>query len=144
MLAWKTSTPAPLQDLLETVNAAGMFDTLAAAARDVGFAGVLSDGGPFTLLAPTDEAFCRLPAEVLDEILADEERLGRLLRRHVVRGWLDVSTLSRMTAVPALDGKRLPVTSSPGVRIGSVPILGADIEASNGLIHVLEGVLLPD
>jgi uncharacterized surface protein with fasciclin (FAS1) repeats len=135
------STESP--DILEAAAAAGSFQTMLSAVEAAGLAPELRAGGPFTVFAPTDEAFARLPEGFLAEVLADREKLSALVGHHVVPGALTTGDLAERPSAPNLRGGRLALTTSPGVRVDGVNVLRSDIEARNGLIHVLESVLLP-
>lgn len=132
-------------DLVATATAAGSFKTLAAALRAAGLVDALSKGGPFTVFAPTDEAFAKLPKGTLDELLKPENagKLARILKHHVVEKRVYSDQLSSMS-VATLAGTRLAIeVPKTGATIGGAGVQKADIDASNGVIHVIDRVLLP-
>ncbi len=128
-------------NIVETAAASGDFDTLVTAVQAAGLEGTLSGEGPFTVFAPTDEAFDALPEGTLDDLLADEEALTNVLLYHVADGELDVT---EMESVETLQGGELTVdpTSDP-IMIGDANIIGDRIETSNGFIYPIDAVLIP-
>ncbi len=122
---------------------AGDFDTLLAAVDSAGLTSTLTTGGPFTLFAPTDEAFAALPAGTLDALLADPEALTEVLFYHVVAGELTASDLESRSYVTTAQGQDIAVTTLMSINLNGVPVSQADIEANNGVIHVIDQVLLP-
>ena len=131
------------KDIVDTAMAAGTFNTLATALTEAGLVETLKGDGPFTVFAPTDEAFGKLPEDQLKAILADKELLTSILTYHVVAGKVmaeDVADLKSATTVQAQD---VMVDTSNGVMIDTATVTAADIEASNGVIHVIDTVLVP-
>jgi uncharacterized surface protein with fasciclin (FAS1) repeats len=122
-------------DIVDTAVAAGSFNTLVTAVKAAGLAETLKGDGPFTVFAPSDEAFAKLPAGTLEGLLADKEKLVEVLKYHVVPGRLDSGTVVSMTNLPTAQGGKLPVSS--------LKIAQTDIETSNGIIHVIDEVLIP-
>jgi uncharacterized surface protein with fasciclin (FAS1) repeats len=136
---------APRGDIVETAAAAGSFNTLATALEAAGLTETLKGEGPFTVFAPTDEAFAKLPAGALDSLLADKEKLTRVLTYHVVSGKVTAADVAGLSSAATLNGKELPVEAKEGaVRVGEATVTQADIPASNGVIHVIDTVLLPE
>jgi uncharacterized surface protein with fasciclin (FAS1) repeats len=103
----------------------------------------LQGDGPFTVFAPTDAAFAALPAGTLDALLADTEALTAVLTHHVVAGKAMAADVSGVTSVTTLQGGELAVSTEDGVSIGEASVVTADIEAANGVIHVIDTVLVP-
>jgi len=134
-----------MQDIVDTAVAAGSFTTLVTAVKAAGLVDTLKSDGPFTVFAPTDEAFAKLPAETLTAVLADKAKLTAILTYHVVAGKVmakDVVGLNGKTAT-TLQGGTLKVDTTHGVKIGGATVTKTDIECSNGVIHVIDTVLLP-
>ena len=134
-----------MADIVDTAVAAGAFSTLVKAVQAAGLVEALKGQGPFTVFAPTDDAFARLPAGTLDAVLADKAKLTAILTFHVVPGKVlarDVVGLNGKS-VKTVQGGMLKVDTSSGVKIGDATVVQADIETSNGVIHVIDTVLLP-
>lgn len=122
-------------DIVDTAMAAGNFTTLVKAAQAAGLVDTLKGDGPFTVFAPTDAAFAKLPEGTLEALLADKEKLASILKYHVVAGRLDASQVVGKERLTTVQGSELPVDS---IRIAST-----DIMTSNGIIHVIDEVLVP-
>ena len=134
-------------DIVDTALSAGQFGTLAAALEAAGLVDTLKGDGPFTVFAPTDEAFAKLPAGTVESLLEPEnrEQLVAVLTYHVVPGRIaaaDVVKLSNATTVNGADVK-IEVSDS-GVKVDDASVVVTDIEASNGIIHVIDSVILPN
>ncbi len=131
-------------DIVETAVAAGSFNTLVTALQATGLDETLSGEGPFTVFAPTDEAFDALPEGTLDSLLEDEEALTAILTYHVVAGEAMSTDLSDMMALETVQGEEVIVHITDGnVMVGDANVVQADIETSNGVIHVIDKVILP-
>jgi len=122
-------------DIVDTAVAAGSFQTLVAAVKAAGLVDVLKGDGPFTVFAPSDEAFAKLPAGTVEGLLADPQKLTQVLKYHVVPGRLDSAKVTSMSNLSTAQGGKLPVSS--------IKIAQTDIETSNGIIHVIDEVLMP-
>lgn len=132
-------------NIAEVAQSAGNFQTLLAAAEAAGLVATLTDGGPFTVFAPTDDAFAALPAGAVDAILADTELLTRVLTYHLVAGELDASEVLARSEIETLNGGFLSIRSEGGAAfVNDARITATDVPASNGVIHVIDGVLLPE
>ena len=131
---YKATAPAQ-PDIVDTAVAAGSFTTLAAALEAGGLIGTLKSEGPFTVFAPTDEAFAKLPAGTLESLLANKEQLVAVLKYHVVPGRLDARAVTSQSELPTAEGSTLSVTD--------IKIVDTDIMTSNGIIHVIDEVLIP-
>ena len=134
-----------MADIVDTAIAAGSFSTLVKAVQAAGLVETLKGPGPFTVFAPTDEAFAALPAGTLEAVLKDKSKLTAILTYHVVPGKVlakDVVGLDGKT-VKTVQGGDLAVDAIDGVKIGGATVLNADVDASNGVIHVIDTVLLP-
>lgn len=132
-------------DIVDTAVAAGSFNTLAQALTAAGLVDTLKGPGPFTVLAPTDAAFAALPAGTLDALLANPEQLRAVLTYHVIPGSHPASEVVTLTSAPTVNGANVAIDASSGsVRLnGSATVTTADVQASNGIIHVIDAVLLP-
>lgn len=134
------------KDLVDTAVKAGQFNTLVAAVEAAGLVDTLKGEGPFTVFAPTDEAFAALPEGTVEELLKPEnkDKLTAILTYHVVPGKVmanDVAGAETMAA--SVQGQELKINGSDGVMINDAMVTAADIGASNGVIHVIDKVLLP-
>ena len=143
-----TVAPAAAQakDIVDTAVAAGSFKTLAAALKAAGLIDTLKGPGPFTVFAPTDEAFAKLPAGTVEMLLKPEnkEKLTRILTYHVVAGKVMAADAAKLTSAKAVSGDSLTIAAQGGsVMIDKAKVVKADIAASNGVIHVLDTVILP-
>ncbi|MFK7959421.1 MAG: fasciclin domain-containing protein [Phycisphaerales bacterium] len=137
---------AVADDIVDTAIAAGSFNTLVAAVQAAGLVDALKGDGPFTVFAPTDEAFAKLPAGTVESLLRPENRdqLTAILTYHVVSGKVDARTAMRVSGATTLNGQRIDIASSNGgVTIDGANVIKADIETSNGVIHVIDSVILP-
>jgi len=131
------------KDIIDTAVEAGSFSTLATALTEAGLVDTLKGDGPFTVFAPTDEAFAKLPEDQLAAILADKELLTSILTYHVVSGKVMAADVTGMESAPTVQGQSLKISSASGVQIDNATVVQADIEASNGVIHVIDTVLVP-
>ena len=129
------SQQATKPDIVDTAVSAGSFSTLVQAVQAAGLVDTLKGDGPFTVFAPTDEAFAKLPEGTLESLLADKEKLAAVLKYHVVPGKLDAKAVTSKTELPTAQGSSLPV--------GDIKIATTDIMTSNGIIHVIDEVLIP-
>ena len=132
-------------DIVETAIAAGNFSTLATALTAAGLVETLKGDGPFTVFAPTDEAFAKLPQQTLSDLLkpGNKEKLTAILTYHVVPGKITASQVASISKAKTLHGQSLTVDTNDGVKIDNAKVIAADVEASNGVIHVIDTVLLP-
>lgn len=134
------------KDIVDTAVGAGSFQTLVAAVKAAGLVEALKGPGPFTVFAPSDDAFAKVPKETLDALLKPENqgRLASLLKFHVVAGAVRAKDVASTPAALTLEGQRLQFQSSEGiVRVNGAKVVRADIDCSNGVIHVIDQVLLP-
>ena len=137
---------APTRNIVETAVSAGSFNTLVAAVKAAGLVETLSGPGPFTVFAPSDAAFAKLPAGTVEALLADKAKLASILTYHVVSGKVTAGQIIQMNgAQPAtVNGKPVDVVVRDGkVYVNGAQVTTADIPASNGVIHVIDTVLLP-
>ena len=137
---------APSKDIVETAVAAGSFTTLAKALQAAGLVETLKGKGPFTVFAPTDEAFAKLPAGTLEALLKPENKakLTRILTSHVVAGKVGSAQVVKMKSAKAVSGVTLAITTSgKTVMVDNATVVKTDIAASNGIIHVIDSVIVP-
>ncbi len=132
-------------DIVDTAIAAGNFSTLAKALTAAGLVDTLKGEGPFTVFAPTDEAFAKLPPQTLADLLKPENKakLTSILTYHVVPGKVMASQVANISQATTVQGQSLKLDTKDGVRINDAKVIAADVEASNGVIHVIDSVLLP-
>ena len=137
---------AAKKDIVDTAVAAGSFKTLAAALTAADLIGALKGAGPFTVFAPTDEAFAKLPAGTLDSLLKPEnkEKLKGILLYHVVSGKIMAADIKGSASPATLQGATIAVKAAGGgVTVNGAKVVSADVGASNGVIHVIDAVILP-
>jgi uncharacterized surface protein with fasciclin (FAS1) repeats len=135
-----------MHDIVDAAIAAGSFKTLATALTAANLVGTLKGAGPFTVLAPTDEAFAKLPAGTVESLLKDIPKLTAILTYHAVAGKVmaaDVMTMDGQSAT-TVSGAALTISTKDGVKLnGTTTVLKTDIECTNGVIHVIDSVLIP-
>lgn len=133
------------KDIVDTAVAAGSFKTLAAALGAAGLVDALKGPGPFTVFAPTDAAFAKLPAGTVEDLLKPEnkEQLVAILKYHVVPGKVLAADVTGLKKATTLSGKDVKIDTKSGVVVGGAKVSATDIEASNGVIHVIDSVMLP-
>ncbi len=141
------STPAGAQapkDIVEVAVAAGSFKTLVAAVQAAGLVDVLKRPGPLTVLAPTDEAFAKIPKADLDALMKDKAKLAAVLQYHVLTGSVTAGDLKMMKDFGTAHGGRIQIgLSGATLKINNATVVKADVPASNGIIHVIDTVLMP-
>ena len=130
------------KDIVDTAVAAGNFKTLATALQAAGLVDTLKGKGPFTVFAPTDEAFAKIPKDQLDALLKDKAKLTSVLTYHVVPGKVMAKDV-KAGKVKTVQGSELTVTTTGGVKVDSANVTTTDIVADNGVIHVIDSVVLP-
>jgi uncharacterized surface protein with fasciclin (FAS1) repeats len=133
-----------MKNLVETAIEAGNFKTLVKAVQEAGLADTLSNEGPYTVFAPTDEAFENLPFGTIEKLLLDKEKLTEILTCHVIQNKVMYDEVANITIAKTANGKEFFIDSSDGVKIDNARIVKPDIECSNGVIHVIDEVLQPD
>jgi uncharacterized surface protein with fasciclin (FAS1) repeats len=141
-----TEDKKPMKNIVQVAVEAGSFNTLVAAVKAAGLVETLSGPGPFTVFAPTDAAFAKLPAGTLDALLADKERLTSVLTYHVVSGKVMAADIIKSNGATPKTVNGLPldiVVRNGKVYVSGVNVVTADVQASNGVIHVIDAVLLP-
>jgi len=135
------------KDIVDTAVAAGNFKTLATALKAAGLIDTLKGEGPFTVFAPTDEAFAGLPEETLQDLLKPEnrEKLARILKFHVIRGKVMAERVARLREAATVQGSKVKIRSENGkVFVGKAAVIKTDIPCSNGVIHVIDTVIIPE
>lgn len=135
--------PAETKTIIDVAKQAGTFTTLLKAIDAAGLTERLAGPGPFTVLAPTDEAFAKLPPKDLDALLADKAKLEAVLQYHVVTGAVASTDIATQKTIKTLQGGELTVDAASGVKIGGATVVTPDIAAANGVIHAIDTVLLP-
>lgn len=148
LVAAAAATPASAQmmeeDIVDVAVAAGDFTTLAAALEAAGLVETLKGEGPFTVFAPTDEAFAKLPEGTVEALLQDPEALAAILTYHVVPGEVTSSQVVNLTEATTVNGAKIQIHVMDGtVMINDATVTAADVSASNGVIHVIDTVILP-
>jgi uncharacterized surface protein with fasciclin (FAS1) repeats len=133
------------KDIVDTAVAAGSFKTLAAALTAAGLVDTLKGAGPFTVFAPTDDAFAALPAGTVEDLLKPEnkDKLTAILTYHVVPGKVMSGDLTNGMKAKTVNGAEVTITTEGGVKVNDATVTTADIEATNGVIHVIDKVILP-
>ena len=133
------------KDIVDTAVSAGMFNTLVAAVKAAGLVDTLKGEGPFTVFAPTDEAFAKLPAGTVESLLKPENRqkLVQILTYHVVAGTVTAKDVVKLKEAKTVQGGAVKINAKNGVRINDATVIKADVMTTNGVIHVIDTVLLP-
>ncbi|HRK38974.1 MAG TPA: fasciclin domain-containing protein [Burkholderiaceae bacterium] len=137
------ATAVQAKDIVDTAVAAGSFKTLATALQAAGLVDTLKGKGPFTVFAPTDEAFAKIPKDQLDALLKDKAKLSAVLTYHVVPGKVMAADV-KAGEVKTVQGTTVTVTTQGGVKVDNANVTKTDIVADNGVIHVIDTVILPN
>ncbi|MEM8644558.1 MAG: fasciclin domain-containing protein [Pseudomonadota bacterium] len=135
------------KDIVDTAAGAGQFNTLVAAVKAAGLVDTLKGDGPFTVFAPTDEAFAKLPDGTVEDLLKPEnkDKLVAILTYHVVPGKIMSGDIKgKETEVKTVQGSMLDVNAKDGVKVDNAKVVKADIDTSNGVIHVIDNVIMPN
>lgn len=144
VLAGSTGSTTAKQDIVDTAVAAGSFTTLATALEAAGLVDTLKGPGPFTVFAPTDAAFAKLPAGTVEGLLNDKAKLTSILTYHVVPGKVMAAEVVNLDSAKTVNGQSVTINVVDGkVQVDNATVAQADIEASNGVIHVIDTVILP-
>ena len=141
-----SSASASEKNIVDTAVSAGSFNTLVKAVQAAGLTSTLEGPGPFTVFAPTDQAFAKLPAATLESLLKPEnkDKLRAILTYHVVAGNVDAAEVVKLTSVKTVEGADLKIAAVNGtVMVDNAKVVKTDIHASNGIIHVIDAVMLP-
>jgi len=142
LLALGLAVSAQAKDIVDTAVGAGTFKTLASALTAAGLVDTLKGKGPFTVFAPTDEAFAKIPKADLDALLKDKTKLTAVLTYHVVAGKVMAADV-KAGKVKTVQGSELTVTTAGGVKVDNAKVVKTDITADNGVIHVIDTVIMP-
>jgi uncharacterized surface protein with fasciclin (FAS1) repeats len=132
-----------LADIIDTAVKAGSFGTLVAAIKAANLVDTLKGAGPFTVFAPTDAAFAKLPAGTVDALLKDVPKLTKILTYHVVSGKVLASDVVKLKSATTVEGSDVKIDASNGVKINDATVATPDVAADNGVIHVIDTVLIP-
>jgi uncharacterized surface protein with fasciclin (FAS1) repeats len=130
-------------DIVDTAVKAGSFTTLVAAVKAAGLVETLKGTGPFTVFAPTDEAFAKLPKGTVDDLLKDIPKLKKILTYHVVAGKVMAADVVKLKSATTVEGSDVKIDASSGVKINSSTVTTPDVAADNGVIHIIDTVLMP-
>jgi uncharacterized surface protein with fasciclin (FAS1) repeats len=142
LLAFGAMTAVHAKDIVDTAVAAGNFKTLATALQAAGLVDTLKGPGPFTVFAPTDAAFAKVPKADLDALLKDKAKLTAVLTYHVVPGKVMAADV-KAGMVKTVQGSAITVTTNGGVMVDGAKVTATDIAADNGVIHVIDSVIMP-
>ncbi len=138
------SASATGKDIVDTAVSAGSFKTLATALTTAGLVDTLKGQGPFTVFAPTDEAFAKLPKGTVEALLKDKKKLTAILTYHVVPGKVLAKDVVKLKGAKTVNGKSVKITAGKaGVTIDNANVVKTDIECTNGVIHIIDNVIIP-
>ena len=142
VFAFSSTAAFAAKDIVDTAVSAGNFNTLVTAVKAAGLVETLKGKGPYTVFAPTDAAFAKIPKADLDALLKDKAKLTAVLTYHVVPAAVMAKDV-KAGDVPTVNGKSIKVTTDSGVMVNDAKVTATDIKASNGVIHVIDTVLMP-
>lgn len=131
-----------MPDIVDIAVGAGSFETLVTAVKAAGLVETLKSPGPFTVFAPNDEAFAKLPPGTIQTLVQNLPQLTRILTFHVVSGKLTKADLAKVDSVNSIEGSPIRIDTSDGFEVKNATVIAADIEADNGIIHVIDNVIL--
>jgi uncharacterized surface protein with fasciclin (FAS1) repeats len=132
-----------MADIVDVAVSNGSFKTLVAAVQAAGLVETLKGKGPFTLFAPSDDAFAKLPKGTVEGLLNDLPKLKSILTYHVVAGKVTAAEVMKMTSAKTVQGQTVSIQTNGGVKINGAKVVTADVQADNGIIHVIDTVILP-
>lgn len=132
-----------MKNIVETAIEAGSFKTLVAAVKAAGLVETLSGPGPFTVFAPTDAAFAKLPSGTVEGLLKDKKKLTAVLTYHVVPGKVMARDVLKLRSAKTVQGQEITINTKSGVMVDNANVTKTDIECTNGVIHVIDSVILP-
>ncbi|GAC1469060.1 MAG: fasciclin domain-containing protein [Chamaesiphon sp.] len=132
-----------MSDIVDTAVNAGSFGTLVAAVKAAGLVETLKGPGPFTVFAPNDEAFAKLPAGTVDSLLKDIPKLKQVLTYHVVSGKVMAADVVKLKSATTVQGSDVKIDTSKGVKVNDSTVITPDVMADNGVIHIIDTVLIP-
>jgi len=131
-----------MPDIVDIAVSSDSFKTLVTAVKEAGLVDTLKSPGPFTVFAPTDEAFAKLPPGTIQTLVQNTPQLARILTYHVVSGKLMKADLEKVASVTSVEGSPIPINCSDGFEVKNATVITEDIEADNGVIHVIDNVIL--
>jgi len=132
-----------MANIVDTATQAGSFSTLVAAIKAANLGDTLNGKGPFTVFAPTDEAFAKLPEGTVDALLKDIPKLKKILTYHVVSGKVMAADVTKLKSAKTVEGSDVAIDASNGVKVNSSMVTTPDVAADNGVIHIIDTVLMP-
>jgi uncharacterized surface protein with fasciclin (FAS1) repeats len=132
-----------MADIVDVAVSAGTFKTLVAAVKAAGLVETLKGKGPFTVFAPNDDAFAKLPKGTVEGLLADLPKLKSILTYHVVAGRVTAADVMKLTTAKTVQGQSVTFQTNGGVKVNGANVVTADVQADNGIIHVIDTVILP-
>ncbi|HEY9881468.1 MAG TPA: fasciclin domain-containing protein [Leptolyngbyaceae cyanobacterium] len=132
-----------MSDIVDTAVNAGSFSTLVAAIKAANLVDTLKGKGPFTVFAPTDEAFAKLPEGTVDGLLKDIPKLKQILTYHVVSGKVMAADVTKLKSATTVEGSDVAIDASKGVKVNDSTVTTSDVAADNGVIHIIDTVLMP-
>ena len=132
-----------MADILNTAINAGCFNTLLEAVKTAGLVDTLKSDGPYTIFAPTDEAFAHLPTGTIEKLLGDIHQLTKILTYHLVVGKVMSKDVLNLDKATTMEGSDLKIDTSDGVKVDDATVIKPDVEADNGVIHIIDTVLVP-
>ena len=132
-----------MADIVDTAVNAGSFTTLVAAVQAAGLVDTLKGAGPFTVFAPSDDAFAKLPTGTVDALLKDIPKLTKILTYHVVSGKVMAADVVKMKSAKTVEGSEVKIDASSGVKINNATVTTPDVACDNGVIHIIDTVLMP-
>jgi uncharacterized surface protein with fasciclin (FAS1) repeats len=132
-----------MADIIDTAVSAGSFTTLVAAVKAAELVSTLKGEGPFTVFAPTDEAFAKLPEGTVEALLKDLPKLKKILTYHVVSGKVMAADVSKLKSATTVEGSDVKIDASKGVKVNDATVTTADVVTDNGVIHIIDTVLIP-
>ena len=132
-----------MKNLVETASNEGTFKTLIIALREAGLYDILSSEGPFTIFAPTDEAFSKLPNGTIEKIMKDKEKLTDILTYHIIPNRVFSKDVNSVQKADTINGKQVKIKAGNNVKIDNARVIKSDIKCTNGVLHIIDEVLLP-
>ena len=132
-----------MADIIDVAVSAGTFKTLVAAVQAAGLVDTLKGKGPFTIFAPSDDAFAKLPKGTVEGLLKDLPKLKSILTYHVVAGKVTAAEVMKLTSAKTVNGQLVTIQANGGVQVNGANVVTADVMADNGIIHVIDSVILP-
>lgn len=133
-----------MKNIVDTAVEAGDFKTLVKAVQEAGLVDTLAGDGPFTIFAPTDEAFRKLPEGTIEDLLNNKEKLTEILTYHVVADKVMAESVMNLNSASTVNGKEVAIHTRDNVKVNEANVIKTDIECSNGVIHVIDSVLIPE